>query len=165
MTNCKDSVEITMRAAVLDVTPQEEGTELSEQTQQAPAQDTTVVEVAAEPETAPVAVAAFDADMAASGEKVFKKCKACHQVGDGAKNKTGPILNGIVGMAIGANADFKYSKTLSTMNADGMIWDEANLAAFLEKPKDFAKGTKMSFAGLKKEDDIKNIIEYLKSQQ
>jgi len=51
------------------------------------------------------------------------------------------------------------------MNADGMIWDEANLAAFLEKPKDFAKGTKMSFAGLKKEDDIKNIIEYLKSQQ
>ncbi len=165
MTNCKDSVEITMRAAVLDVTPQEEDTELSAQTQQAPAQDTTVVEVAAEPETAPVAVAAFDADMAASGEKVFKKCKACHQVGDGAKNKTGPILNGIVGMAIGANADFKYSKTLSAMNADGMIWDEANLAAFLEKPKDFAKGTKMSFAGLKKEDDIKNIIEYLKSQQ
>jgi cytochrome c2 len=160
MTDCKDTVEITMRAAVLDVTPEEEGAD------QAPAQETAAASEAPAPvEQAAPAAAAFDAAMAEDGEKVFKKCKACHQLGDGAVNKTGPVLNGIVGSAIGANADFKYSKTLSSMNADGMVWDDATLAEFLAAPKKFAKGTKMSFAGLKKDDDIKNVIEYLKSHQ
>lgn len=153
MTDCKDSVEITMRAAVLDVTPEEEGSDA--------AASAVVEEAAVEEPAAP----AFDAALAEAGEKVFKKCKACHQVGEGAANKTGPVLNGIFGATIGANADFKYSKVFASMNADGMVWDEANMAAFLAKPKDFAKGTKMSFAGLRKDDEIKEVIEYLKSQQ
>jgi cytochrome c len=98
---------------------------------------------------------------AAAGEKVFKKCQACHQVGPDAKNKVGPVLNGIVGRQIAADADFKYSDALMALGAEGEIWSPENLAAFLEKPKDYAKGTKMAFAGLRKEDERQNVIAYL----
>lgn len=150
MENCKDTVEITMRAMVLDVTPEEEGAEAEE--------------AAAEAEPAPepvVEVAAVDLELIADGEKVFKKCKACHQVGDGAKNRSGPVLNGIVGRAAGGVEGFKYSKALKAMAGDGLVWNAENLQAFLEKPKKFMKGTKMSFNGLKKEDDRVAISAYL----
>ncbi len=160
MTDCKDSVEITMRALVLDVTPEEEG---AEEAAAEPVVEVAAVEEApAEPE---VVAVAFDAELAAEGEKVFKKCKACHQVGEGATNKTGPVLNGVVGASIGHIEDFRYSKVFGQMKDDGMVWDEANLAAFLAKPKDFAKGTKMSFAGLRKDSEIASVIEYLKQFQ
>jgi len=97
----------------------------------------------------------------AKGEKVFRKCKACHAVGEGAKNKGGPILIGIIGAAAWANGDFKYSKALIARAADGLIWDEPALGAYLTKPKDFIDGTKMTFAGLRKEADISNVIAYL----
>lgn len=105
-------------------------------------------------------VAAAEGD-AAKGEKVFRKCKACHAVGDGAENKVGPILNGVVGRAVAAGEGFEYSEALVAMGADGVVWDEANLAAFLEKPREYAAGTKMSFAGLRKEKDRDNVIAYL----
>ena len=98
---------------------------------------------------------------AEKGEKVFKKCKACHAVGEDAKNKVGPVLNGIVGSAAAQNADFKYSDAMTTAAADGLVWDDASLSAFLTKPKEFMNGTKMSFAGLRKEDDVSNVIAYL----
>ena len=98
---------------------------------------------------------------AEAGEKVFKKCKACHAVGDDAKNKVGPILNGVVGAAAGQNAEFKYSDALKEAADGGLVWDEESLAAFLTKPKDFMDGTKMSFAGLRKEKDVANLIAYL----
>ncbi len=98
---------------------------------------------------------------AEKGEKVFKKCKACHQVGEGAKNRVGPILNGIVGKAAGSDEEFKYSDALAEKAAEGLVWDEASLTEFLAKPKNFIKGTKMSFAGLRKDDDIENLIAYL----
>ena len=107
--------------------------------------------------TAP-ALAEGDAE---AGEKVFKKCKACHAVGDKAKNKVGPILNGIVGAPAGQVEGFKYSDALMEMAEGGLVWDEASLSAFLTKPKDFMKGTKMSFAGLRKEKDLANVIAYL----
>ena len=159
--NCKETVEITMRAAVLDVTPE------TEEASAAP-----VVEAAAEvvAEAAPVVeeapaavVAALDADLVKKGEKVYKKCKACHQVGEGAKNKSGPQLNDIVGRQMGAIEGFRYSKAMAAMGEEGAVWDEEALAAFLAKPKAYIKGTKMSFAGLKKEKDIDAAIEYLKS--
>ena len=102
---------------------------------------------------------------AGEGEKVFKKCKACHQVGEGAKNRVGPVLNGIVDAPAGAVADFKYSDALMAKAGEGLVWDEANLDAYLTKPKDFIKGTKMSFAGLRKEDDREDVIAYLKTFQ
>ncbi|WP_319824300.1 cytochrome c family protein [Thalassovita sp.] len=98
---------------------------------------------------------------AAEGENVFKKCKACHQVGEGAKNKTGPVLNGVIGRTLGTAEDFKYSKSMIEMGEAGTIWTDENLATYLAKPKDFVPKTKMSFAGLKKDEDIANVIAYL----
>lgn len=115
----------------------------------------------------PVMAAAESHEMAgdaAAGEKVFRKCKACHQVGEGAENKVGPILNDIVGRTVGSVEGFKYSSTFTDMNAEGKVWTAEELAAFLEKPKSYAKGTKMAFAGLRKEDDRANVIAYLATQ-
>ena len=99
---------------------------------------------------------------AAAGEKVFRKCKACHAVGEGAEHKAGPVLNGILGKAAGASDEFKYSKALvEKVNTEKLVWNPETLAEFLTKPKDFIKGTKMTFAGLRKEDDRANVIAYL----
>ena len=97
---------------------------------------------------------------AAAGEKVFKKCKACHTLEEG-KNRVGPSLAGVVGRAAGTVEGYKYSKA---MKESGLTWDEATLDTFLTKPKDLVKKTKMAFAGLKKEEDRANVIAYLKAQ-
>lgn len=102
---------------------------------------------------------------AAKGEKVFKKCKACHAVGEGAKNKIGPMLNGIVGATAGSVADFKYSDAMLAKQTEGLVWTDETLDAYLTKPKDYVPGTKMSFAGLKKEDQREDVIAYLKTFQ
>ena len=94
-----------------------------------------------------------------AGEKVFRKCKACHYV-DKEKNKSGPHLVNIVGRAAGSVDGFKYSKA---MKNSGLTWDEATLAEFLKKPKAYLKGTKMAFAGLRKDKDIDDVIAYLKA--
>ena len=108
----------------------------------------------------PLAAMAQDGD-AEAGEKVFRKCMACHAVGEGAKNKVGPQLNGVVGREIATVEDFNYSNVLSDMGAEGKTWTPEELAAFLEKPRDYAKGTKMAFAGLRKEDERADVIAYL----
>lgn len=100
---------------------------------------------------------------AEAGEKVFKKCKACHAVGEKAKNKVGPLLNNIVGTEGGAVEGFKYSKALLAKKDEGLVWDEESLDAYLTKPKAFIPKGKMAFAGLKKEKDRKNVIAYLKT--
>lgn len=106
---------------------------------------------------------AFADGNADKGKKVFNKCKACHAVGEGAKNKLGPVLNGIVGTAAGLNPDFKYSKAMTAKAAEGLVWDEASLTAYIAKPKKFIKGTKMAFKGIKKEKRIIDLIAYLKT--
>ena len=157
MENCKEDVKITMRATVLDVTPEEEGAEDA-------AGEAEVVEASAEaPAEETPAAAALDMALVEEGEKVFRKCKSCHQVGDGAKNRSGPILNGIVGHPAGAVDGFRYSNVMADAGAGGLVWTEEELAAFLAKPKAYMKGTKMSFAGLRKDEDIAAVIEYLKS--
>lgn len=109
-------------------------------------------------------VAAAEGD-AAKGEKVFRKCQACHAVGEGAENKVGPVLNGLMGRAVAAGEGFEYSDALVAKVAEGVVWDAETLAAFLEKPRDWAPGTKMSFAGLRKEKDRDNLIAYLATFQ
>ncbi len=102
-------------------------------------------------------------DLAKKGEKVFKKCKACHAVGPDAKNKAGPQLNNIIGRKIGSVEDFEYSDDLAIKGEEGAVWDEETLIAFLKKPKEFAPGTNMMFSGLRKEKQQKAIIAYFKS--
>ena len=95
-----------------------------------------------------------------AGAKVFKKCKACHVV-DAEKNKTGPHLVNIMGRKAGTLESYsKYSKAIQ---AADIVWDEATLDAYLTKPKAYIKGTRMAFAGLRKEADRANVIAYLKS--
>ncbi len=95
------------------------------------------------------------------GKKVFNKCKACHAVGEGAKNKVGPQLNGIIGAKIASVEGFKYSKAFMAKKEEGVVWSEGELDAYLLKPKKHTPGTKMSFAGLRKEEDRANVIAYL----
>ena len=97
---------------------------------------------------------------AAAGEKVFKKCKACHVV-DAEKHKTAPHLVNIMGRAAGS-AD-GYKKYSNAMKSSGIVWNEETLDGYLEKPKAYVKGTRMLFAGLRKEEDRANVIAYLKS--
>jgi len=97
---------------------------------------------------------------AEAGAKVFRKCQACHKL-DGS-NGTGPYINGVVGRDIAAVDGFSYSNVLAEMDGD---WSPEKLSGFVENPKGFAPGTKMSFAGLKKVEDRANLIAYLSEQQ
>lgn len=121
--------------------------------------------VAALPETTPQMAKATTAPAAAvvsaaAGEKVFKKCKACHSIEKGGAAKTGPNLWAVLGKPVGANEGFDgYSDTMRSMG--DRVWDVALLDTFLEKPKALVKGTKMSFAGLKKPEDRQNVIAYM----
>ena len=95
---------------------------------------------------------------ASSGEKIFKKCAACHSIAKGGKNKIGPALYNVVGREIGKVADYKYSKALA---AYGKEWSFEELNGFLIKPAKWIKGTKMAYAGLRKEKDRASVIKYL----
>lgn len=100
----------------------------------------------------------------AKGEKVFRKCKACHMVGDGAKNRVGPVLTGILEQPAGQVAGFAYSDALLERAAGGLVWDTATLSAFLTKPKEVVPGTKMSFAGLRRDQEVADVIAFLAQQ-
>jgi cytochrome c len=102
--------------------------------------------------------ALMDLGNAASGEKIFKKCAACHSINKGGKNKIGPALYNVVGRAVGGVDDYKYSKALASY---GKEWTFEELNGFLQKPASYLKGTKMSYAGLRKEKDRASIIQYL----
>jgi len=93
-----------------------------------------------------------------NGEKIFKKCAACHSINKGGKNKIGPALYNVVGRKVGDVADYKYSKTLASYDK---AWTFEELNGFLIKPAVYLKGTKMSYAGLRKEADRASIIKYL----
>jgi cytochrome c len=99
---------------------------------------------------------------AAAGKDVFKKCAACH-VATEAKNRVGPHLVGIVGRAAGSVDGFKYSEALAAKGAEGLIWDEAAITAYMKDPKGFIPKNRMAFAGLKDDGDIANLIAYLKA--
>jgi cytochrome c len=113
-----------------------------------------------------VAAAAFVAMSAAAqaagdpeaGKQVFKKCHACHNVGEGAKNAVGPELNGVVGRKAGSVADYSYS---DANKGSGITWDVATLQKYLKNPQEVVKGTKMMFPGLQKEKEIDDVIAYL----
>lgn len=96
----------------------------------------------------------------AAGEKVFKKCKVCHEV-EKPKNKIGPNLVNVLGRAPGSLEGFKYSTAMKAYG-ESHVWDEETLTTYLAAPRKVVKGTRMAFPGLKKPDDIANLIAYLK---
>lgn len=102
---------------------------------------------------------AFAQDVAA-GEHVFLKCRACHQIGEGAHNSVGPVLSGVVGRKAGIYPDYNYSEANKN---SGLTWDEATLKEYLKNPQAKVPGTKMTFPGLTKETEIDNVIAYLKT--
>ena len=94
----------------------------------------------------------------AHGEKVFKKCAACHSIVKGGKNAIGPALYNVVGRKVGAIEEYKYSKALASYDKN---WTFEELNGFLIKPAKWIKGTKMAYAGLRKEKDRASVIKYL----
>ena len=92
------------------------------------------------------------------GKKIFSACKSCHSIKKGGGNKIGPALWGVFGRKIGSISDYKYSKAFAEFGGE---WNLENMNSFLIKPKDYIKGTKMSYAGLKKEKDRASVILYL----
>jgi cytochrome c len=105
------------------------------------------------------ALPAAQAQDAAAGEKIFLQCKACHQLGETAKNAVGPILNGLFGRKSGTVAGYNYSEANKN---SGITWDEAVFAEYIKDPKGKIPGTKMVYAGLKDETRIKDLTAYLK---
>ena len=93
-----------------------------------------------------------------SGKKIFRKCAACHSVVKNGGNKIGPALYNVVGRTVGGVSDYKYSKALATYDKK---WTFEELNGFLTKPSAYLKGTKMSYAGLRKETDRASVIKYL----
>jgi cytochrome c len=114
---------------------------------------------AAAPE--PIAPLLASADPAA-GEKIFKKCAACHSGDKGGANKVGPNLWGVIGRPIAAHEGFSYSAALKGFAA-GEAWDYEKMSSFIAAPKAYIKGTAMGFAGLKKPDERANLIAYLRT--
>jgi S-disulfanyl-L-cysteine oxidoreductase SoxD len=147
MENCATDIQITMRAAVLEVTP-----------------ETTTDEVAsaAEP-TEPERPAGPAPELVAAGETVFRQCSACHQIGEGAANRVGPALTRIYGSSAAAADGFRYSPALVSAAEDGLVWDHETLAAFLADPRGYIRGNRMAFAGLRSAEDIEAVIAYLRA--
>ena len=101
---------------------------------------------------------AFAQDVAA-GEKSVLKCKPCHQIGEGANNSVGPVLNGIIGRKAGTHENYNYSDANKN---SGITWDEATFKEYIKNPRAKVPGTKMAFAGINNENEVNNLLAYLK---
>lgn len=159
MKDCKTEVKVLGRAKVIDVTPDKGG-----------AAAKAAAEQAAKTEPAQVAASAAPAGDPEAGKKVFRKCAACHVI-DSAANKLGPSLKGILGRTAGSVDGFKYSKAFQAANDKGLKWTDDALKAFVADPKDFVKDqigadtgrTRMAFPGLRKEQDVENLLAFMKA--
>ncbi len=109
--------------------------------------------------SSPAALAAGDVE---KGKAVFKRCQVCH-VHDAKTNKVGPHLGDVVGRKAGSVEGFHYSDAMKKKGEEGLVWTEENLASYLKDPKAFVPGNKMVFVGLKKDDEIADVIAFLKS--
>jgi cytochrome c len=112
-----------------------------------------------------VATPAFaqDAALVDEGEKVFRRCAACHMIGPDAKNRVGPELNGVIGRTAGTLEDFNYSDAMKEAGAGGLVWSGETLHTYLADPRAMVKGTKMAFPGLKKPEEVDAVIAYIEA--
>jgi cytochrome c2 len=165
MTNCKDSVEITMSASVVDVTPDEgidEATDDGAAMDHSTGDDEAAVAVKDDND---VVQAAADPALIEAGQGAFRQCSSCHEVGANARDRTGPNLNGILGRAIGSVDGFRYSNVFQDAAEAGDVWTADAIAAFLIDPRGAMPGTKMAFRGVRNEEDIAAIIAYIESME
>ena len=95
------------------------------------------------------------------GAIIWKRCRACHTLGEGERHKVGPNLWGVFGQSAGAREDFNYSRA---MKAAGLVWSDETMDAYLEKPNDYIPGNRMTYAGLRKPEDRAAVIAYLRSE-
>lgn len=98
---------------------------------------------------------------AAQGERIYRPCAACHMIGEGAVNRVGPHLNGIVGRPIGAVAGYEFSDVLAQAGAEGRVWDADALDRFLAGPREYFPGTRMVFRGIRSEEDRAHLVAYM----
>ncbi|MBX3447760.1 MAG: cytochrome c family protein [Parvibaculaceae bacterium] len=98
------------------------------------------------------------------GKKVFARCQACHTLDEGGANRVGPNLHGVFGRTAGTLEGFNYSKAMAAKGAEGLVWTEETMNDYLHKPAALVPGTSMAFPGLRKEDEISNLIAYLKAE-
>lgn len=177
MSDCGPAVHITRRATDLQSTPEGAVTVF------APDRPTGVAENAAAPEggegAAPApapaaapepaaepvqeAAAGLDPALVAAGEGVWRQCRSCHQVGEGARNATGPMLTGILGHVAGTREGFRYSGPMRDAGAAGLVWTAETLDAYLTDPRAYLPGNRMSFRGLSDAGDRAAVIAYLQS--
>lgn len=162
MSDCKDSVEITMRASVVDVTPDDGMDDAADEGMSVDpsGDDEAAVETSQDSD---VVQAGADPALIEAGQGAFRQCSSCHEVGAGATNRTGPHLNGLMGRTLGSIDGFRYSNTFKDANAAGDAWSEENLRAFLIDPRGAMPGTKMAFRGVRNESDIEALIAYIES--
>jgi S-disulfanyl-L-cysteine oxidoreductase SoxD len=170
MTDCKAEVTITRRAADLNVTPTNDAGQpvstipdftVASAGTAAPAP--AVAQAEAVPEPTPATAPGPDPELVAQGERAFRACQTCHEVGDGARNKTGPHLNDLFGRPAGALEGFRFSRQFVAAGEGGLVWTPETLHDFLMKPRDYIKGTRMSFAGYRDESDIAAVMAYLQT--
>lgn len=167
MNNCREPVSISARATDIDVTPEfpvirftySDGSEPAVEMVEEP-----VDEAAAEPEvTEEAQLASLDPALVAAGEAAWRQCRTCHQLGEGARNGTGPMLNNIVGMPAAQIDGFRYSPAFVEAGAEGLVWTEEALDAFLENPGAKVPRNRMSFRGVRSADERAALIAYLSS--
>ena len=106
-----------------------------------------------------VSISGAQAQDAAAGEKIFGVCKACHQIGETAKNSVGPVLNGVIGRPAGTYPGYSYS---AANKNSGITWDEATFREYIKDPRAKIPGTKMIYAGLRDEQKVNDLLAYLK---
>jgi cytochrome c len=106
-----------------------------------------------------VSISGAQAQDAAAGEKIFGVCKACHQIGETAKNSVGPVLNGVIGHPAGTYPGYSYS---AANKNSGITWDEATFREYIKDPRAKIPGTKMIYAGLRDEQKVNDLLAYLK---
>ncbi len=172
MTDCGDAVEVSMRAAVLEVTPDDPLTDARHEQYLAMATaaagemgavDAPAVEAAPEPEPEEEAAAGYTPEQVAAGEAAWRQCRTCHNVGDGARHGVGPHLNEVYGAPVGAKDGFRYSPVLTEAGEEGMVWDNATLDAFLENPREHLPRNRMSFNGVRDAEERQALIAYIAS--
>lgn len=108
-------------------------------------------------------LAAAQEDVVAEGENVFRRCQACHAIGEGATHRVGPQLNDVIGRQAGSLEDYNYSQAMQTAGEEGLVWNEETLTEYLANPAAMVPGTKMVFPGLRQEEQRQAVIAFLKS--